>query len=198
MSTDDAITQWIHGLQNGEPIASQHLWDKYFSRLCRLARNRLPSGVSTDFDEEDIALSALDCLYRGIEEGKFPDVQDRGNLWSLLILITSRKISHRLRDRAAVKRGGKTTTINLDASEIQGISDVLSGNLTPDFIVEMKEEAEELLNTLGDEPIRQVAELKIAGYSNAEIAKEMDCGKRTVERRMMIIRQTWIEKRFDQ
>ena len=75
---------------------------------------------------------------------------------------------------------------------------MLSGNLTPDFIVEMKEEAEELLNTLGDEPIRQVAELKIAGYSNAEIAKEMDCGKRTVERRMMIIRQTWIEKRFDQ
>ncbi len=81
--------------------------------------------------------------------------------------------------------------------EIQRISDVLTSDLTPDFIAEMKEEAEDLLNTLPDLEIRRVAELKIAGYSNSEIANEMSCGKRTVERRLKIIRQAWIEKRFD-
>ena len=196
MSVDDAITHWINGLYNGDANASQYLWDKYFSRLCRLARQRLPSNARTDFDEEDVALSALDCLYRGIEAGNFPDVQDRGNLWSLLILITSRKISHRLRDRSAQKRGGNVNKIGIDVGEIEGISNVLVNELTPDFIAEMKEEMESLMLRLPNENIRRIAELKVAGYSNSEIAKDMECGKRTVERRLMIIRQTWIENRL--
>ena len=42
-------------------------------------------------DEEDVALSAFDSFCRGAQRGRFPQLDDRDNLWRLLVVITSRK-----------------------------------------------------------------------------------------------------------
>ena len=46
-----------------------------------------------------------------------------------------------------------------------------------------------------DEPLRRLALWKLEGYGNEEIAgkRMMDCGVRTVERKLSLIRQLWEE-----
>jgi len=38
---------------------------------------------------------------------------------------------------------------------------------------------------------RQIAQWKLDGYTNAEIAQRLGCGLRTVERRLELIRRIW-------
>ncbi len=48
-----------------------------------------------------------------------------------------------------------------------------------------------MLGQLDDEELRRVAMLKMEGYSNEDIAEELDCVTRTVERKLARIRQKW-------
>ena len=71
MSSDGSITHLITRLKQGDPSAAEGLWRAYFERLVALARSRL-RGATRLADEEDVALSALDSFYRGVERGRFP------------------------------------------------------------------------------------------------------------------------------
>ena len=106
MNMDESVTRWIDGLRKGSPRSAQHLWERYFERLVQFAGRKLPASVKRDFDEEDVALSVFDSLCRGVEIGRFPRIDDRNNLWVLLVVITARKVMHHLRDATREKRGG--------------------------------------------------------------------------------------------
>src|SRR5262245_7016473 len=41
MEPDGSVTRWIAPLQGGDPTAVEQLWQRYFSRLVGLARQRL-------------------------------------------------------------------------------------------------------------------------------------------------------------
>ena len=97
---------WIDGLRRGSEESAQQLWERYFSQLVLLAGKRLPRGVRRDFDEEDVALSAFHSLCAGVKDGKFPRLEDRDTLWSLLVVITARKAMRRLRSATTQRRGG--------------------------------------------------------------------------------------------
>ena len=43
--------------------------------------------------------------------------------------------------------------------------------------------------------LRQVALMRMEGYSNEEIARHLDCGIRTLTRKLEIIRRTWLDDR---
>jgi hypothetical protein len=55
-----SVTQWLRQLKAGDPHAAQKLWQAYFQRLLRLARQKLLGAPRRAADEEDVALSALD------------------------------------------------------------------------------------------------------------------------------------------
>ena len=194
MSISDTVTQWIALLKEGDDAGVEQLWQRYFHQLCQYARNKLPGFVRREFDEEDVALSAIETLYRGIQQGKYPRLHDRNNLWSLLVVITGRKVFHRLRDRKVQKRGGEFNPIS-DAgrSNLDVIHTIIGNEPTPEFACEVAEQAEKLLAMIPTESTRNVAEMKMAGYTNEEIALRLDCGKRTVERKLMLIRRIWSE-----
>jgi ECF sigma factor len=59
VSNGVSVTQWLHGIKVGEGADIQHLWDRYFRRLVRLAGAKLPSHCRRTFDEEDVAIIAL-------------------------------------------------------------------------------------------------------------------------------------------
>src|SRR4051812_49720034 len=92
MSSGDSVTVWIERLQAGDLDAAQPLFDRYYVGLVRLARARLGSFPRRAVDEEDVALSAFDSFCRGAENGRFPQLRDRDNLWRLLVKITARKV----------------------------------------------------------------------------------------------------------
>jgi DNA-directed RNA polymerase specialized sigma24 family protein len=59
------------------------------------------------------------------------------------------------------------------------------------------EQLRRLLSLLPDEQLRVIAVAKMEGRTNKEIAGEMDCAVRTVERRLGYIRAIWREEVTD-
>ena len=198
MNNDDSVTLWIERLQDGDEAAAQELWNRYFSQLVRLAAAKLPRTVRRDFDEEDVALSAFDTLCRGLRQGKIPRLDDRNNLWLLLVVITSRKAAYRMRGATAQKRGGGRVLGESaygcgDDSLPRGIEQTLGREPTADFTAEVADELDRLLALLPDNNMRELALAKLEGCTNAEAAAQLDCGLRTVERRLQLIRRIWEE-----
>lgn len=194
MLTEKSVTQWIDGLRAGEAGAAQQLWTRYFERLNRVARRRLPQSVRRVCDEEDVALSAFHSLCEGIGRGRFPDLHDRSDLWPLLVCITARKSRARVREAGAQKRGGGRVR---GESALQGSGEtareLVGREPTPAFAAELAEESSRLLDFLADPSLRRLAVLKMDGHSHEEIAAALSCSVRTVERRLALIRKLWIE-----
>src|SRR5947208_10734343 len=104
MSAEGSVSNWISRLQAGDRAATQQLWERYFQRLVGLARAKLQGAPRRAADEEDVALSAFHSFCRAAEQGRLPRLLDRDNLWRLLVVITSRKASHLVRDERRLKR----------------------------------------------------------------------------------------------
>lgn len=189
---------WIERLRAGDGAAAQELWQRYFARLAALARRKLGHANRRVADEEDVALSALDSFCRGAARGRFPDLKDRNNLWSLLVLITARKALDLQQQERRQKRGGgkvrgDSVFINVrDASsDAGGLDQFLGYEPSPALAAQITEECDRLLQALGDPDLRLVAQWKLEGYTNAEIARKLNCVTGTIERKLRVIRTVW-------
>ncbi|WP_020465868.1 ECF-type sigma factor [Singulisphaera acidiphila] len=200
-----SVTHWIGDLKAGDVAAAQPLWERYFARLVQLARAKLratrrPPGIE---DEEDAALSAFNSFCAGAAKGHFPLLSDRDDLWRLLVVITARKACAQVQRRTRQKRGGGRV---LDEAALPGAGglakdeaaagfDFVAGpEPTPEFAAMFAEEYERLLNALDDDSLRQVALDRMEGYTNDEIAERLGCARRTVARRLDLIRKIWSEE----
>jgi len=198
MRPDASVTQWIDRLKAGDPGAAQKLWERYFRRLVGLARKKLRAAPRRAADEEDVALSAFDSFCRGAEQDRFPQLHDRLDLWQLLVLLTARKAFDLAQRERRQKRGGGAV---LDEAALPGPAgssareaalDRIEGpEPTPAFAAQVAEEYGRLLERLDSPELRAVAMLKVEGYGNEEIASQLGCGLRTVERRLRLIRGIW-------
>jgi hypothetical protein len=63
----------------------------------------------------------------------------------------------------------------------------------PDVLAEVSESCDRLLNAIPDETMKTIVLLKFQGATNGEIADEMKCTRRTVERKLERIRRIWVE-----
>jgi DNA-directed RNA polymerase specialized sigma24 family protein len=200
MSSSGSVTTWVEQLRAGNRAAAQLLWERYFSRLVVLARGKLRGVRRRAADEEDVALSAFDSFYRGVEQGRFPQLDDRHNLWGLLVVITVRKaIDLRQRETRQKRGGGKvageSALDGLPALEEggAGIEQVVGAEPTPALAAQAADEVRRLLGILPTDEVRSVALLKLEGYTNAETADRLGCAEVTVERRLSLIRSVWKE-----
>jgi DNA-directed RNA polymerase specialized sigma24 family protein len=189
MSSPGSVTIWLARLKDGDAQAAQHLWQGYFARLVGLARTRLQGRPRAIADEEDVALSAFHSFCQGVERGVFPRLDDRDDLWQLLVVITARKASRLLRDQTRRKRGGGT--VRHASSLDHELSSVIGTEPTPDFAAQVAEQCGRLLEMLGDAELQAVARDKLEGYSNVEIAQRLGVVERTVTRRLSVIRKLW-------
>ena len=186
MASEGSVTRWIDQLQAGDLAAAQPLWERYFQLLVELARRKLLGAKTHSADEEDVALSAFDSFCRGVKRGRFPDLQDRDNLWKLLVVLTGRKVCRLMRDDRRLKRGG-AQPVGAD----QDLAEVLSQEPSPEFAAECAENCQHLLDLLGDAELRTIALSKMEGYTTKEIAGRLNCAPRTIERKLRLIRSLW-------
>jgi DNA-directed RNA polymerase specialized sigma24 family protein len=196
MPSGDSVTRWLGPLKDGEAEAARHLWERYFTRLARVARLRLRGARRRMADEEDVALSALDSFCRAAVGGRFPDLRDRHGLWPLLVAITARKAGKLVRHERAAKRGGGRVRGDsalagpADFGEgVAGWEQVLGAEPSPAFAAQVAEQIDCLLERLGDPSLRTVALRKMEGYTNEEIKLELGCSLATVERKLSLIRK---------
>jgi RNA polymerase sigma factor (sigma-70 family) len=191
MASEGSISRWIDPLKEGNPEAAQQLWQRYFDRLVWLARRRLRSPAPRAGDEEDVALSAFATFCRGVQAGRFPQLDDRDSLWKILVVLTARKAFHLLRDEGRQKRRGLRASRDAGRDGGALLQQVLSREPTPAFAAEVAEQYQRLLARLDNPDLERLAGLKLEGYTNDEIAGQLNCTTRTVERRLRIIRGLW-------
>jgi DNA-directed RNA polymerase specialized sigma24 family protein len=197
MSSAGSVTQWLSRLKAGDQAAAQPLWEAYFRRLVERGRRRLAGRPRTAADEEDVALSAFDSFCRGAQRGTFPRLDDRKDLWQLLLVITDRKVIDLVKRECRAKRGGGQVLGEGDlpptapGTADNPLAQIPGPEPTPAFAAQLAEEFERLLGRLGDAELRSVALWKMEGHTVEEIATKLGCVPRTVDRRLRLIRSIW-------
>jgi DNA-directed RNA polymerase specialized sigma24 family protein len=198
MVSSESVSDWIDQLKVGNQAAAQRIWERFFERLVGFARNKLRYSPRRTVDEEDVALSAFDSFYRGVEQGRFPHLSDRDDLWQVLVVLTERKAINLMHHERRQKRGGSTAKgksvcdYQPDSSTLRaGLEHIVSREPTPEFAVQLAEEFQRLVDRLGNAELRAIALWKMEGYTNDEIAAKLGCVERTVERKLRIIRDRW-------
>jgi DNA-binding NarL/FixJ family response regulator len=73
-------------------------------------------------------------------------------------------------------------------AEIDGI---IGKEMSPSSILEQEEGRQRLLEALPDDRLRQMAQWKMEGYTNKEIAEKLGLVERSVERGIKLIREIW-------
>src|SRR5262249_5911363 len=105
MSESGSVTEWLGRLLGGDPAAAHPLWERYVHRPVAGARHKLAGTPRGAADEEDVALSAFDSFCRAARQHRFPRLDDRDDLWMLLLLLTDRKASDQRKHATRTRRG---------------------------------------------------------------------------------------------
>lgn len=198
METNEDIVGLYDDLCTGDSQAAAAVWERYYERLVQVARRKLNGAPRRAFDEEDVALSALRTFMARAQQGRFYRWQNGGELWQLLLTITARKAYALQRREMRERRGGgkvrgdSVFQSDDDTSSMRiGIHEMRRADPCPAQLNMLLEEAEQLLDELSDETLQRIARLRLAGYTNEEIAQMLGCVRRTVERKLDRIRQKW-------
>lgn len=189
---DGSVTRWIRELKAGNRASLSKLWERYFETVAKKARVHFGINARIVRDEEDIALSVLGVL---CQQAALVDINDRGGLIRLLMLVTKNKVSSEKRVQRANFRGGGRVAVISDLGKLlrERIANQTCDVPTPESLVEMEEQCQLLLEILPDDVYREIVRLRLIGNTIAEIADELDVVPRTIHRKLKIIQKTWIE-----
>ena len=193
--SDNSLSVFFPRLREGDSEAAARIWAHFYKQLVAVANSKLKERIRRVVDGEDVAQSVFDSCFRAIKEGRVPELHDRDNLWALLVTIAGRKASNANRDHHAAKRGGgkvlgESVFLTKSASFNPGIEGVAGDEPDGPAVVEIAEQVELRLGMLSEDA-RQIAELKLAGYKNREIAERLNFSIAKVERKLSRIRNIW-------
>lgn len=197
-SPEESVTTWLGGLKAGRADVAAKIWQRYVEQLVRHARRKLGRGPRRVADEEDVVLSAFDGFLKGVDDGRFLKLDDRDDLWQVLVMLTERRAIALRRRELALKRGGgqvrgESVFVRREGpgSQLAGLDQAACHEATPAFAAEMAQQLRHLLEGLQDETQRQIVVGKLEGRTNEELAKKLGVSLRTVERKLSIIRDKW-------
>jgi DNA-directed RNA polymerase specialized sigma24 family protein len=198
MTNEHSVSRWLDGVKAGDEASIERLWHRYFERLVRLARGKLPDHCRRAFDEEDVAISAFQSFCQRAAGGQFPKLNDRIDLWRLLLTLTLRKAVVTIRHQTRQKRGGGRV---MGESALQGgnhsalgLAGLLEDEPSPKDVAAFAENVERRLGQLKDATLKKIALRRLEGYGVDEIATALGASTRTVERKLRLIRVVWEEE----
>jgi DNA-directed RNA polymerase specialized sigma24 family protein len=172
-----SITRLIAPLRAGDPAAQEAAFARLWGSAFGVARRRSTSPAN---DAEDVAIQAIHQLLTGFENGSFPAVQRRGDLFALLWEIVARRlISERRKATAARRDARRQETL---------IGDPRSPAPSPAELVAAREHWDRQLARLEEAGLRRFVEESIAGWTIPEIAAHLGCSIRTVDRKLALAR----------
>jgi DNA-directed RNA polymerase specialized sigma24 family protein len=199
MASTHSVTRWLQQLKQGDRQAAQPLWERYFTRLVQLARTWFPRTPTTAAaSAEDAALDAFASFCRRAEEDCFSRLSDRDDLWQILMVLAFRKRCNQVQYERRKRRqpAGGWVSIASALEQDDGEAGVLLSNMLgrepePSLVVQAAEECRRLVAQLEDEQLCQIAQWKVEGFTNEEIAAKLGRKVPTVERKLARIRRLW-------
>jgi DNA-directed RNA polymerase specialized sigma24 family protein len=195
--TNESFKELLQAMQRGEDQAFDTFFQEHYDRLVRFAKKRIGSFPLRTFDEEDLALSAIHSLFEGLRENRY-EAQSNVELWRILISITNCKLVNLRQKVCAQKRGGgdvRGDSIWVQTGENNFFHEQRDHRLdgAPDACLELLETTDLLFQQLESDDQRKIARLLLEGYRIDDIATELDCVRRTIERKLARIRELWSE-----
>ena len=180
-----SISQLIAEAKDGDEHALAKLHQRYWPGLVDLARSKLGGAPLRDRDAEDVAQNAFFSFYQSLKKTGFPKLDTRHQLLALLTHIVACKAANDIKHELTQKRGGgrvRNVSPLLQLAESDAHSPVEEAILHDCYVF-----------YLGALPakLKPIAELHLAGFTNAEIAERMGCVERTVERKIALLRVQW-------
>ena len=197
---ESPCTIWLSEAKEGTADAQQKIWEHFYKRLIGFARTKLREGSKRMADEDDVVTDAFNAFFSGVQEGRFPKLNDRHDLWQILVMLTARKSADLMRAQLRQKRGagevrGESIFLKVSSSaetvELPSFENIAGDDLSAGFALEVADNFERLLSMLPDETLRDIALWKMEGLLNDEIAAKIGTTCRTVERKLNLIRQYW-------
>jgi RNA polymerase sigma factor (sigma-70 family) len=201
MDAQGSVTRLIEQLRSSDQSvrddAARRVWERYMPALLELARHHLDRRLLHREDEEDVIQSMYASFCLRQQRGCF-ELTGRDDLWKLLVTVTLRKARntarrHRrqTRDYRRERTGGRHD--GGDSSTEQWALELMDrSEPTPAEAATLSEELERRLCALDDPLLRRIAVRKLEGYTNKEIAHELDdCTERTIERKLERIKSRW-------
>lgn len=196
MTNHASVTEWIISLRHGSSRAAQEIWERYYGQLMRIANQRLGDVRRRAADEEDVVQEAFASFFRSVQAGRFPQLDDRDDLWQILLMLTDRRAKDRMRKELAEIRGGgdvRGESVFLrageDSSDGPGLNRVEGYEPTPETVDALLDFLRARWGTFQDETLSEIALDKLQGYSNTEIAEKHSMALRSVERKLQLIRR---------
>lgn len=185
------ISEWIESIKKGDSAAQVKLWQRYYQQLVLLAHNRLRCASGReDFDGEDILQCVFLNVFQQAERGGFPDLADRRGLWRLLIVLTERRLSNKLRAFNAKKRGGR-----VKHQPIHLLPDPIASQLAiPECPIPSEDMTEEFIDTVRDalrgcdDVSRKIALYRMEGFDIVEISEKVGVSRTTVNRKIQVLK----------
>jgi DNA-directed RNA polymerase specialized sigma24 family protein len=184
-----SISHWIAEAKNGNREAAAHLLEHYFASLVHQARKHLQDAARRAADEDDVALSAFDSVYRGIETERYPGLNDHGSLWGMLLFKTRTK---------ALNWNKHEALRHPPLSDEDVVRLFCDGEAarepSPADAAVFAEEVQRLLASLPDDaerPLRSVARLLLEGQTSVETAQHLGSLVADVERWRGLVLARW-------
>ena len=172
-----------------DEVAARQLFDRYVVRLTALARSRLSASLKRRLDPEDIVQSAFRSFFIGARAGRWSATSD-SDMWSLLAMLTLRKLARQVRRHRSEKR-----SVLRETESTTGWIAPARETPTAEEAALLTDELEWLVaSTTGLD--REVLLLQLRGEEVAEIASTLDVSERTVRRSQQRTRESVTEDRL--
>lgn len=192
-----SVTVWLNRLKGGDSLAAHKLWTMYLSRLVLRANKRLGNRRLRLGDSDDVATIAFASFLKCVKEERFPRLDDRDDLWQVLMMLTDRKARDHLDLELAAKRGSgqlvgeSAVSPALEGDRAPNLEWMAANGPSPEFALQVAEEFQILFQKLDDKSLEKIAQAKLEGFTNREIAEREKISLRSVERRLALIRSIW-------
>jgi RNA polymerase sigma factor (sigma-70 family) len=178
------VTAILIAIRSGDRHAQSSMWRICHPQLRQVARQMLRPKTRAVADEDDVLVEVMCSVLQRLELGRYPEVQNRQDLFRLLHAVTVRRAINLNRHAAREKRGSTRRALNQD----QLLSNVQDPRAQ---FLGRQEELAHLLSLLPEDLMRTVALMRLDGYCVTEIATMTNMSLPTIERRLRSIREIW-------
>jgi DNA-directed RNA polymerase specialized sigma24 family protein len=184
----DSFSEIMRGVASGDSIAEQQLWNAFYEKLLEYIERRVrlrgtPAGL---IDEELVTVSVMESIFKCAKLGRLQNMQDWSEFSSLLFAIANRKFVDHWR-RATARKAYPGAPPN-------GLPVELVQEKMTDVAIIFNEEIDRLMALLPDDLFRDIAVLKLAGYTSTEISEKVQRSVPTVTRKWGHIRRLWADE----
>jgi len=192
---DDLVTCHVRTLQCHAPgtlariFAENQLHGEYYPVVIANIKRRLRRSPRLAIDADDIANLTLYRTMKRSAESSTQEVWNRVAFLKFCIVVSNRLVSVEKRHYSRQKRSadlpgqGTGTLINFDLIQSTDMESY------PTFRMEEAELIESISLSLDVNRLGKVLFYKLQGYTTQEMATQLDCDRRTIERNLNCIRK---------